>query len=181
MFSCRKYSRLGLGPEEIDRRERAPGAATGMERMPSPPRARFSFCQPLPRPEPTPIERRVCVASYTLLWAASVAACLVAAGASGAADAETPPPILEGKEGEREGEGGERGIGTGGCGGNCATQPRARRDGQGRHACCEGTTAFAGTKGMSPHYLLEIRTDFSHFFCSFLSVRLSGGYYRGRG
>lgn len=109
VFSCRKYSRLGLGPEEIDRRERAPGAATGMERMPSPPRARFSFCQPLPRPEPTPIERRVCVASYTLLWAASVAACLVAAGASGAADAETPPPILEGKEPRREGEGkGER-------------------------------------------------------------------------
>lgn len=105
----------------------------------------------------------VCVASYTLLWAASVAACLVAAGASGAADATTDT----GRQGAKEGggrEGGERGIGTGGCGGNCATQPRARRDGQGRHACCEGTTAFAGTKGMSPHYLLEIRTDFSHFF-----------------
>lgn len=101
VFSCRKYSRLGLGPEEIDRRERAPGAAIGMERMPSPPRARFSFCQPLPRPEPTPIERRVCVASYTLLWAASVAACLVAAGASGAADATTDT----GRQGGREGGG----------------------------------------------------------------------------
>lgn len=39
------------GPEEIDRRERAPGAAAGMERMPSPPRARSSFCQPLSRPD----------------------------------------------------------------------------------------------------------------------------------
>ncbi|KAG2607562.1 hypothetical protein PVAP13_4NG257900 [Panicum virgatum] len=42
--------RLG-GLEEIDRRERAPGAADGMERMPSPPRARSSFCQPLSRPD----------------------------------------------------------------------------------------------------------------------------------
>ncbi|OEL27791.1 hypothetical protein BAE44_0011190, partial [Dichanthelium oligosanthes] len=38
------------GPEEFDRRERAPGAAAGMEGMPSPPRARSSFCQPLSRP-----------------------------------------------------------------------------------------------------------------------------------
>jgi|UPI0007F2B846 hypothetical protein len=52
---CIKLQRpIRLGPEEIDRRERAPGAAAGMERMPSPPRARFSFCQPLSRPGPTP-------------------------------------------------------------------------------------------------------------------------------
>ncbi|KAG0515375.1 hypothetical protein BDA96_10G272800 [Sorghum bicolor] len=69
---------IRLGPEEIDRRERAPGAAAGMERMPSPPRARFSFCQPLSRPGPTPPRP-----------AGAVCVLLGATGASGAADATT--------------------------------------------------------------------------------------------
>jgi len=75
----------------------------------------------------------------------------VATGASGAADAETPPPRhwKEAKVG-REELARARAV---------EIVPRSRRDG--RHACCEGTTAFAGTKDMSPHYLL-----ISHIFCS---------------
>jgi len=87
----------GLGPEEIDRRERAPGAAAGMERMPSPSRARYSYCQPLCRPGPTPPRgpgSRLAPCCSDL-----GSSCCVATGASGAADAETPPPRLEGSEG----------------------------------------------------------------------------------
>ena len=76
----------GLGPEEIDRRERAPGAAAGMERMPSPSRARYSYCQPLCRPGPTPPRgpgSRLAPCCSDL-----GSSCCVATGASGAADAE---------------------------------------------------------------------------------------------
>lgn len=116
------------GPEEIDRRERAPGAAAGMERMPSPPRARSSFCQPLSLVLTGP--RRPAGS----LWAATPRA------ARQARQTPPPPPILE----------------LGGSG----TVPR----GDGRHACCARTAAFAGSKDMSPHYLLEVRIDFSYFF-----------------
>jgi len=136
------------GPEEIDRRERAPGAAAGMERMPSPPRARSSFCQPLSRPD-----RAATAGRLALIWAATPRA------ARQARQTPPPPPILE----------------LGGSG----TVPR----GDGRHACCARAAAFAGSKDMSPHYLLEVRIDFSYFLPSIwsLPVRLSRGYYRGRG
>jgi len=136
------------GPEEIDRRERAPGAAAGMERMPSPPRARSSFCQPLSRPD-----RAATAGRLALIWAATPRA------ARQARQTPPPPPILE----------------LGGSG----TVPR----GDGRHACCARAAAFAGSKDMSPHYLLEVRIDFSYFLLSIwsLPVRLSRGYYRGRG
>jgi len=117
------------GPEEIDRRERAPGAAAGMERMPSPPRARSSFCQPLSRPD-----RAATAGRLALIWAATPRA------ARQARQTPPPPPILE----------------LGGSG----TVPR----GDGRHACCARAAAFAGSKDMSPHYLLEVRIDFSYFF-----------------